>query len=332
MRNTLTSALIKTTLATGIALLLTACGGGSGGSSSSTTGTLNLAITDAPIDDAKKVVVQFTGVELQGPSGRIDRDFEDGSGNSVTMEIDLLALTEGATEDMLKNVILEAGQYNWMRLKVNAEKGMLDSYIKLKDDSLHSLHVPSGSQTGLKLNSGFVVPAGGVASYTIDFDLRKSVHKPSSANQDYKLRPTLRLVDNISVGTLKGTVSNDLIEIECGGAVDGAVYVFNTEDTVDDLDGTGDPITSATLKGDGSEPYTYTVAFLEKGDYNIAFTCDAAIDDPVDDQATTDVSFSGETTVTIETDTITTHDFEPAPAPEPTTPIEEEVVVEETAS
>lgn len=323
MNNTLTSTLIKTTLATGIALVLTACGGGSGASSSFLkTGKFNLAITDAPIDDAKAVVVQFTGVELQGPSGRVDHDFVDESGNPVTMEIDLLALTEGATEDMLKDVTLEAGEYSWMRLKVNAERGVLDSYIMLNDDSQFSLHVPSGNKTGLKLNRGFTVPAGGVGSYVIDFDLRKSVHKPSSANQDYKLRPTLRLVDNTNVGTLKGIVNSELITSECNGAV----YVFNAEDAVDDIDGIDDAITTTKVKGDGTEPYKYTVAFLSEGVYKIAFTCDSANDDPETNDAETVVSFSGETTVTIIKDTKTTHDFEPEPAPEPEIPLE---VVEE---
>lgn len=323
MKSTLLTALIKTTLVTGIALSLTACGGGS---SSSTTGTLNLAITDAPVDDAKQVIVQFTGVELQGPSGRIDHDFFDESGNPITMEIDLLALTEGATEDMLKDVTLEAGEYSWMRLKVNAENGVLDSYIMLNDDSQHSLHVPSGNQSGLKINRGFVVPAGGSASYVIDFDLRKSVHKPASDNQDYKLRPTLRLIDQSSVGTLTGTVNSELINSECNGAI----YVYNTEDAVDDIDGTGDPITTTMVKGDGTEDYTYKIAFLSEGDHKIAFTCDSANDDPETDEVETDVSFSGETTVTIAKDTTTMHDFEPEPAPEPTTPIEEEEAVEVT--
>lgn len=310
MRNTLSSALIKTTLATGMTLLLVACGGGS--SSSSSTGTLNLAITDAPVDDAKAVVVEFTGVQLQKAGGeRIDHDFLDESNNPVAMQIDLLALTEGATADMLKDVTLDAGQYSWMRLKVNAEKGVLDSYIMLHDDSQFSLHVPSGNQSGLKLNRGFVVPAGGVASYVIDFDLRKSVHKPAAANQDYILRPSLRLIDKTNVGTLKGIVNSELITNECAGTV----YVFNTEDAVDDIDGTGDPITTAKVKGDGTTPYTYTIAFLTEGDYKIAFSCDSANDDPETDEAATAVSFSGETTITIEKDTITKHDFEPAPGP-----------------
>ena len=84
MRNTLTSTLIKATLATGMALLLAACGGGS-----SSTGTLNLAITDDPIDYATAVVVEFTGVELQkSDGGRIDKDFP------LPRKIDLQKLTE----------------------------------------------------------------------------------------------------------------------------------------------------------------------------------------------------------------------------------------------
>ena len=321
MRNTLTSTLIKTTLATGIALLLAACGGGGSGSTS-TTGTLNLAITDAPVDDAKEVVVQFTGVELQKADGeRIDHDFmDDVTGDQpVPMTIDLSKLTDGDYKDMLKDVTLDAGQYSWMRLKVNAEKGEMDSYIVLNDGTPHSLHIPSGSQSGLKLNRGFVVPAGGVASYMIDFDLRKSVHKPSAINQDYKLRPTLRLTDLTNVGTLKGIVNSELITSECVGTV----YVFNAGDAVDDIDGTDDdPITTAKVKGDGTTPYTYTIAFLKEGDYEIAFTCDSVNEDPETNEAATVVSFSGETTVTIEKDTITEHNFEPAPAPEPTTPTE----------
>jgi hypothetical protein len=59
----------------------------------------------------------------------------------------------------------------------------------------HELTIPSEVKTGLKLNRGFVVPAGGSANFTIDFDLRKSVHLPMSGT-DYLLRPTLRLADN----------------------------------------------------------------------------------------------------------------------------------------
>lgn len=43
------------------AMLLSACGGGSNGSSD---GSLSLGVTDAPVDSASKVIVEFDGVEV----------------------------------------------------------------------------------------------------------------------------------------------------------------------------------------------------------------------------------------------------------------------------
>jgi hypothetical protein len=310
------STLINCIAATFVALMLTACGGGGGGDGGSSTGTLDLAITDAPVDAAKAVVVEFTGVQLQHAGGeRIDYDFVDGSGDPEPRQIDLLALTGGTTELLLDGVTLTAGDYSWIRLKVNAERGVIDSYIDLLDDTRHSLYVPSGSQSGLKLNRGFNVPEDGMASFTIDFDLRKSVHDPSNPADDYILRPTLRLVDGNTDGALTGTVASGIITadpIDCSG-VDyvGAVYVFNVGDAVDDVDGTGDPVTSAMVPNDGF--YAYTVAFLPEGDYSIAFTCDADIDDNAKDADTdvTDgpVNFVGETVATITAGKTTMHDF-----------------------
>jgi hypothetical protein len=296
------SVLFNTIAALGLAMLLVACGGGDGGSDSS-TGTLNLAITDASVDAAKAVVVEFTGVELQHSGGeRIDYDFVDGDGDPESRQIDLLALTGGTTELLLEDVTLTAGDYSWIRLKVNAQRGVLDSYIDLLDDSRHSLHVPSGANSGLKLNRGFNIPDGGMASFTIDFDLRRSVHNPSGSKEDYILRPTLS-------GTVTG-IENDP---DCSDNTEsiGAVYVFDTANTVDDVDGTDDPITSATVPNDGV--YSYTVAFLPEGDYRIDFTCDADIDDNAKD-ADTDVTdgpvdFTGETVVTITAGKTTVHDF-----------------------
>ena len=45
-----------------LSLTLAACGGGSD-SVTAPTATLNLSLTDAPVDGAQKVWIQFTGVE-----------------------------------------------------------------------------------------------------------------------------------------------------------------------------------------------------------------------------------------------------------------------------
>ena len=312
------SILTNTIAASGLALLLVACGGGDGDGGGSSTGTLNLAITDAPVDDAEAVVVEFTGVELQHAAGeRIDYDFVDEvTGAPAPRHIDLLALTGGTTELLLDGVITTAGDYSWIRLKVNAERGMIDSYIDRVGDGRHSLYVPSGANSGLKLNRGFNVPAGGTASFTIDFDLRKSVHypgnlDPSNPLDDYILRPTLRLVDGNTDGALTGTVASGIITADCSGMeYVGAVYVFNEGDDVDDVDGTDDPVTSAMVPNDGF--YAYTVAFLPEGNYTVAFTCDADDDDngiDADTDMDEQVDFVGAAAVTITAGETAEHNF-----------------------
>src|SRR5690606_298968 len=195
-------------------------------------GQMKLAVTDAPVDGATSVVVQFTGVEFK-PRGGMSTVIEFDQPRSI----DLLALQGGGTELLLDGATLPAGQYNWLRRIVNAEPVLMDSYIAFSDGAMYSLFIPSGDETGLKLVRGFTVPAGGVADFTLDFDLRKSVHDPASepgnASGDYILRPVLRIVDNTQVGRISGTVAGSLITAGC----DPVVYVFaGAEVTPDDVD------------------------------------------------------------------------------------------------
>ncbi len=304
----------------GMVLMLTACGGGDG----SSTGTLNLSLTDAPIDSADRVVVDFDAVVLQPAEGeRIRFDLKDTGGkcdvDPTLCQIDLMQFTGTQSVTILDGVEVPAGQYSWMRLEVNAELDtVFDSYIELSDHpdcapGMYELDIPSGAETGLKLNRPFIVAAGGVTDLTIDFDLRKSVHEPQP-NDDlctFKLRPTLRLVDNLEVGVLTGSVDPSLITEGCSGAV----YVFDVAATEpDDVDGSDadgtDPITTALL----SDALTYTVGFLLEGDYLVVFTCDAGVDDPeIDNDVAGEppVAFSGATTVGITANETLEHNFGP---------------------
>ncbi len=290
-----------------LALAATACDS----NDSATTGSLSVGVTDAPVDSAEKVVVEFTGVEIKPADGEsISFDFtEKCAADPASCQIDLLTLTNGISQQLLDDEMVPAGQYNWMRLMVNAEPNIKDSYIVI-DGKEFELRIPSGAQTGLKLNRGFVVPAGGAASFTIDFDLRKSVHEPGGKGE-YLLRPTLRIVDNAETGTLYGSINADLFTgVE---ACAGAVYVFEGDVTgPDDVDGDlggPDPITSTLVAADGI--YNYKVGFLSEGDYLIAFTCDALADDPEVNDNNATVNFLSTATITITADSKTTHNFRP---------------------
>ena len=286
-------------LITSLSILLAACGGsGDGDGDGGGTGTLNLNVTDAPIDFAEAVWVTFSGVTVK-PSGGPARDIDfgkDSEGNSIEKQINLMALTGDISETLLDNEILDAGHYNWLRLKVVANDSPadtdMDSHIVLLGGETRPLYIPSGDQTGLKLNRGFDIPDGGVASFTIDFDLRKSIVAPADPTDliaAYKLRPTLRIVDTAGMGHISGAVGDASRADAACTATDYAVYVYSGPDldiaTLDDEGGVGGnplkdpfdvPVTTALVPNDGA--YNYTVGFLEAGDYTLAFTCDAKAD------------------------------------------------------
>ncbi len=287
-----------------LAVLLSACGGGgSSGGSTSATGTLNLAVTDAPVDMADAVWVEFSGVEINPANGgRINITY------AAPKRLNLLALTGGVAEILLDGEIVPAGQINWVRLKVNATEGgdpADDSYIVIGGVP-YELRIPSGSQRGLQLNRPINVPANGVATFTVDFDLRKSVHERSG--NVYMLRPTLRMVDNDRDGALTGSVDTSTISAVCTGGDKAAVYVFDGGGvTPDDVDGNNpEPVSTASVDWENAD-YNYTVAYLEAGTYTAAFTCDAGDDDPTIDDA--GVAFTGTTTVTIDVGQTTTLNF-----------------------
>ena len=279
----------RSALALGIAAatLLAAC---NTDSTSNGTGKLTLDITDAPVDDAREVKVTFTGITLKHESGSPERhDFAE------PRTIDLLALQGDASDSLLDSEDVRAGRYDWIRLHVEAERDTIDSWIMIGDNQ-HSLYVPSGAQTGLKLVSGFEVPVNGSASFTIDFDLRKSLVKPQSG-ENYFLKPALRLIDNSEIGHIAGTVDDSLYCENQGNAV----YVFDGHDA-DPVDintaREDNPITTANVVyDDDSTDYRFKVGFLTEGDYTLAFTCDAGDDDPEADD-TLDFSATLNTSVT----------------------------------
>ena len=190
-----------------IFLIIAAC---SGGGNNDDTGSVTLRVTDAPIGDVTNVFVQFTGVTLKPADGSaIEFSFDDPDTVAIeTKTIDLLALQGMASQPLIEGEEVPAGKYNQIRLHVNAEfDGKMDSYVVLDGGGEEELRIPSGSESGLKLNTPFTVAAGtsdiavgdDESIYTIDFNLAKSVINPDG-QPGYFLKPVLRLVQNIDTG------------------------------------------------------------------------------------------------------------------------------------
>ncbi len=295
----------KLLAAAGASLLFTACGGGGGPAPTApATGIISIAITDAPVDEVSAVNVQFTGVTLKPASGdEIQIVFD------APKDFDLLTLTGGATAELLPDTVVPVGGYNWMRLAVNAEfDNVYDSYAITPTGQVE-LRVPSGSQNGLKLVSGFTVTQDQSTHLVIDWDLRKALSDPVG-QPGLHLRPALRVTDMALFGTLSGTIAEALVmDTSCSNDLaaqsGNAVYIYSGMiDTPGDIgDAENDPFMTATVTQDGAGAYTYEVNFLSVGDYTAAFTCQANDDDAESDDD--DIMFSAPQSFAIE-DGVTT--------------------------
>lgn len=263
-------------------------------SSNHPQGNISLAITDAPIDNANHVYVQFSAVEIKGrETHNITFD--------TPIQLDLLSLQGSSSAAILNDAILPAGNYQWIRLQVDTEN-QLDSYIELDTAAVHELTIPSNDQSGLKIVKGFTVEENGSVDFTIDFDVRKSVVRN---NNGYLLRPTLRLLNNKDVGHIRGRVNETLLSVNCTQPV---VYAFAGSVTPTDISGAAsDPITTALVSYDETDMvYSYELGFLQPGTYTLGLTCEAGLDDVT---LVDNISFISEQVIEVVKNSATQADF-----------------------
>jgi Domain of unknown function (DUF4382) len=277
---------MRTAAAASIALLLFGCGGEDGTVDPSSS-TLRIDLTDAPVTGVTKVWVQFTGIEVK-PRGGQSQQFTF----SPPKGYDLMTLQNGNAAPLLGDSTVDAGEYEWVRLIPDATPGAL--YIE-GTGGRRNIRIPSGLETGLKLQRGFVMPAGGRADFTIDFDVAKSLLAPPGQAPDVLMKPVLRLVDNIQAGTLEGSFSPQTLAAQaaCAGRAP-RVYVYtpvtltpddlyNPENGAADTMPGVDPLVAVTAKPNASGTYAYRISFLPANTYTVAFTCNE--DDPAVDES-----------------------------------------------
>ena len=200
-----------------IIIIFAACGGGGGGSSASTP-NLSIKLTDSP-GDYLNVFVTITEISaiIEG-SDPIPLEFADFRSSAVVEEtgdsftVDLIQLSNGdSIEIALGN--LPIGKLNQLRLVVTAASlYAYEDVIGLDgpdpgNDISHdvaefNIKVPSGVQTGIKLNPRNVeVQSGSLTSLTLDFDADKSIvklgskDKPKKGDYYFILKPVIFILD-----------------------------------------------------------------------------------------------------------------------------------------
>ncbi len=233
-------------------------------------GTLNLSITDAPVDRSDIAGIFLTITEIQyHKNDSAWMTFEEYEGPQT---FDILELTDGSSE-LLGSFEMDAGHYTQLRFIIDApDEGMQDPanpgcYILFTDSTQMPLFVPSGSQTGWKGVGEFTVPVNGEVSVTADFSARKSVRKPG-INNFYILTPTIRLIVNNQSGQIAGGLSN------VPDGVDIIVYAyedetFETNETDDPMDETETRFPNAVTSDIAEDTMNYHLSFLAPMTYDL---------------------------------------------------------------
>jgi len=211
------------------------CGGGGG--SDSSTGTLDLSMVDAPFpvtDDCLKAAnIIVDRVEIQGHGGFEAIPLVDAVDGKV--QLNLLELV-GGLDQRLAIGELPTGRYHQIRLH------LVEAKLVFHDDTEQVFKIPSGSQSGLKINvePHVVIAAGQTAHLQLDFDLAESFHVTGTGGDptcdDLKdgenkviFNPVVHACNLDESGVVSGTVSREAIPLS--GVL---VEVFVAEQVIDD--------------------------------------------------------------------------------------------------
>ena len=184
---------------------LVACGGGgSAETASGTSGSLRLAMTDAPACgyDAVNVTIQKLRVHQSSTAADTDSGWSE-IVLSPAKRVNLLELTNGVLVE-LGQTPLPAGKYTQMRLVLasNGATSPLANSLTPTGGSETALDTPSATQSGLKLATNLDVPAGKLADFVLDFDACKSIVKRGNSGK-YNLTPVINVVPRLSDAGLR---------------------------------------------------------------------------------------------------------------------------------
>ena len=121
------------------------------------------------------------------------------------------------------------------------------------DSVYHALTIPSGSQSGLKLNIHDTLLLGMTYNIWIDFDAGRSIIK--TGNGKYKLKPVIRTYTDATTGAIKGIISPDT-------AANAVMAILGVDTAGTTADSTGAFMIMGLTAG------TYSVFFDNTNGYN----------------------------------------------------------------
>ena len=186
---------------------LAGCGGGDDGGGSVQTGTLHVAMTDAPSCGFDHVYVTVSQVRVNANANAADND---AGWSTITLatpqKIDLLSLTNGVLAD-IGQTALPAGQYQQVRLVLAQNQGnSLANSVVPTGGTEQALATPSATQSGYKIIQPFTVQPNTLVDLVLDFNACKSIVQ--RGNGTYALKPVVTATPTVVSGAISGYVAS----------------------------------------------------------------------------------------------------------------------------
>jgi hypothetical protein len=163
---------------------------------------MTVRLADAPGEEIESAVIWVSGVSVVGTDGGVHVISSD------TASYELLAFQNGVTA-ALGSAEIPVGTYSQLRLIVDSAQVTLKSPVTFTSGSpTASLKVPSGSQSGLKVNLGNVQVTPGETVLVADFDVSRSFvfQGPPGGPKSAIFKPVIHATVMDVAGSISGTV------------------------------------------------------------------------------------------------------------------------------
>jgi hypothetical protein len=156
-------------------------------------GQIKISMVDSPAEyDA--VAIFITGIEAHQAGADSNGGWISIGANGM---YDLLTLRNGLSA-VIADKNLPAGHYTQIRLLLGEGNNVV------VDGQQFPLEIPSGMQSGIKLNHQFTIEPNRLYDLMLDFDAERSVIVTGSGG--YQLKPVIRLQAVESAGSISGFV------------------------------------------------------------------------------------------------------------------------------